>query len=63
MSERCLGGHAESGSVGSSWESTWWERRHKRREDREHEQEEEQSGVGEESYQTHQTISGASGHE
>ena len=56
------GGHIESGSMGSSRESTWWERRHKRREDREREREEEQSGLGEGLYQTHLTISGASGH-
>ena len=61
MSERHSGGHAESGSVGSSRGSTWRERRHKRREDRECEQEEEQSGLGDGSYQTHRTISGASG--
>ena len=62
MSERHLGGHAESGSVGSSRGSTWRERRHKRREDRECEQEEEQSGLGEGSYQTHRTLSGALGY-
>ena len=62
MSEGCSGGHAESGSMGSSRGSTWWERRHKRREDREHEREEEQSSLEEGLYQTRQTISGASGH-
>ena len=62
MSEGRSGGHAESGFVGSSWESTWRERRQKRREDREREREEEQSGLGEGSYQTHQKMSGASGH-
>ena len=63
MSEGDLGGHVESGSVGSSWGSTWWERRHKRREDREREQEEEESGLKEGSYQIHRTILGALGHE
>ena len=62
MYEGRSGGHAESGSVGSSRESTWRERRHKRREDRERKREEEQSGLGEGLYQTHRTISGASGH-
>ena len=62
MSERHLGGHAESGSVGSSRGSTWRERRHKRHEDKECEQEEEQSGLGEGSYQTHRTLSGALGY-
>ena len=61
MSKRHLEGHAESESVGFSQESTWQERRHKRREDRECEREEEQSGLREGSYQTHRTISGASG--
>ena len=62
MSEGCSRGHAESGYLGSSRESTWRERRHKRREDREREQEEEQFGLGEGSYQTHRIISSASGH-
>ena len=62
MSERHLGSYAESGSVGSSRGSTWREQRHKRCEDRDREQEEEQFGLREGSYQTHQTISGASGH-
>ena len=47
MSEGRSRDHAESGSVGSSRESTWRERRQKRREDREREQEKEQSGLGE----------------
>ena len=50
MSERHSGGHAESGSVGSSRGSTWQERRQKRREDRERELAEEQFGLGEGSY-------------
>ena len=62
MSEGRSGDHTESGSVGSSWGSTWRERRQKRREDREREQEEEQSSLGEGSYQTLQTVSGATGH-
>ena len=62
MSEGRSGGHTKSGSVGSSRGSTWWERRHKRHEDRECEQEDEQFGLRKGSYQTHQTISGASGH-
>ena len=49
--------------MGSSRESTWRERRQKRRKDREREREEEESGLGEGSYQTHRTMSGASGHE
>ena len=62
MYEGHSGGHTESGSVGSSRESTWWERRQKRREDREREQEEEESSLGEGSDQTHRTMLGASGH-
>ena len=62
MSEGRSGGHIESGSVGSSQESTWRERRLKRHEDREHEREEEHFGLGEGSYQTHQIILGASRH-
>ena len=61
MSEGCSGDHAESGSVGSSRGSTWWEQRQKRREDREREREEEQSGLREGSYQTLQTVSGTTG--
>ena len=60
--ERRLGSYAESGSVGSSQGSTWREQRHKRREDRNRGQEEERSGLGEGSYQTYRTMSGASGH-
>ena len=56
-------GLAESGSAGSSWGSTWRERRQKRREDREFEQVEEQSCLGEGSYQTLRTVSGATGHD
>jgi len=62
MSEGRSGGHAKRGSVGSSRESTWRERRQKRREDREREREEEESGLGKGSYQTHRTMSGALGH-
>ena len=62
MSEGRLGGHAENGSVGSSQGSTWREQRQKRHEDREREKEEEQSDLREGSYQTHQMISGTSGH-
>ena len=65
MSEGRSGDHAESGSVGSSQGSTWWERRQKRSEDREREREreEEQSGLREGSYQTLQTVSSAMEHE
>ena len=63
MLEGRSGDHAESGSVGSSWGSIWQERRQKRHEDKECEQEEEQSGLGKGSYQTLQTISGATEHE
>ena len=62
MFEGRSGSYAESGSGRSSPGSTWRERRQKRREDREHEQEEEHSGLGKGSYQTHQTILGASRH-
>ncbi|KAK9989208.1 hypothetical protein SO802_029447 [Lithocarpus litseifolius] len=62
MSERRSGSHAESGSEGSSRGSSWQEQRHKRREDRDREQKEEWPSLGEGSYQTHRTISGASGH-
>ena len=62
MSKRRSGSYTESGSVGSSRGSTWRERRHKRHEDRDHKQEEERSGLGEGWYQTHRTISDASGH-
>ena len=61
MSERRSGSYAESGFMGSARGSTWREQRHKRREDRDREQEEERSGLGEGSYQTHRTVSGASG--
>ena len=60
MFEGCLGGQAKSGSVGSSRDSTWQERRQKRREDRERGQGEEESGLGEGTDQTHRTMSGAS---
>ena len=63
MSEGHSGSHAESGSVGSSRGSTWWERRQKRREDRERERVEGQSGLGEGSYQTLWMVSGAMGHD
>ena len=62
MSEGRSGGQAESGSVGSSWDSTWWERRQKRREDRERGRGKEESGLGEGSDQTHRTMSSDSGH-
>ena len=61
MSEGRSRSYAESGYGRSSQGSTWQERRQKRCEDREHEQEVKQSGLGEGSYQTHRTISGASG--
>ena len=57
------GGQAESRSIGSSQGSTWQEKRQKRREDRERVQREEESGLGEGSNQTHQTMSDASEHE
>ena len=60
MYEGQSGSYAESGIERSSWGSTSQERRQKRHEDREHKQEEEQSGLGEGSFQTHYTISGAS---
>ena len=63
MSERHSGGHAKSGSAGSSRGSTWRERRQKRREDQERELAEEQFGLGEGSYQTLRTVSGATGHD
>ena len=59
MSEGHSRGHAESGSAGS----TWRERRQKRREDQERELVEEQFGLGEGSYQTLRTVSGATGHD
>ena len=62
MSERHSGGRAESGFVGSSWGSTWRERRQKRHEDREHLRGEEESGLGEGSDQTRRLMSGVSGH-
>ena len=62
MSERHSGDHAETGSVGSSRGSSWRERRQKECEDREHDQREEMYGIGEGSYQTQRTVSGATGH-
>ena len=62
MSERRSRIYAESASRGSSQGFTWRERRHKMCEDRDREQEEERFGLGERSYQTHRTMSGASGH-
>ena len=62
MSEGRSGGHAKSGSIGSSRGSTWLERRQKRHEDRERLRGEEEFGLGEGSDQTHRTMSGASGH-
>ena len=63
MSEGRSGGQAESGSVGSSRDSTCLERRQKRREDKEREHKEEEFGLGKGSDQAHQTMSDASGHE
>ena len=40
---------------------SWQERRQKRHEDRDHEQGEEQFGLGDGSFQTYRTMSGASG--
>ena len=62
MSGECSGGHAESGSVGSSQESIWQEKRQKRRENREHERREEEFGLRKGSNQIHRTMSGTSGH-
>ena len=53
MSEGHPGDRAKSGSVGSSLDSTWRERRQKRREDRERGCGEEESGLREGSDQTH----------
>ena len=53
--------YAESGSGRSSWRSTWQERRQKGCEDREY-KEQGQSSLGEGSFQTYRTMSGASGH-
>ena len=61
MSERHSGGHAESGSVGSSRGSSWRERGQKEQEDRECDQQQEMSGMGEGSYQTQRTVFGATG--
>ena len=63
ISEGHSGGHFENGSVASSPESTWREKRQKRREDRENEQREEESSLGKGSDQTHRTMSSTSGHE
>ena len=60
MSDERLGGLAQSGSIGSSRGSTWRERREKGREDKERLRGEEESGLGEGSNQTHQTMLGAS---
>ena len=62
MSDRRSESYVESGSVGASRGSTLWEKRHKRREDRECERDKEWSGLEEGSYQTHRTMSGASGY-
>ena len=61
MSESHSGDHAGTGSVGSSRESSWRERRQKERKDRGHDQQEVISGTGEGSYQTQRTVSGATG--
>ena len=63
MSEGHSRGHAKSGSARSSRGSIWWERRQKRHEDRERELAEEQFILGEWSYQTLRTTSGAMGHD
>ncbi|XP_030939954.1 uncharacterized protein LOC115964859 [Quercus lobata] len=62
MSEGRLGGQVESGSIGSSQDSTWGERRQKRHKDRERERREEESCLGEGLDQTQRTMLGASGH-
>ena len=62
MSEKRSASYVESGSVGSSRGSTWWEQRHKRHSDRDYEQKEEQSGHREGSYQTYRTILGVLQH-
>ena len=61
MSERHLGDHAGTGSVGSSRGSSWRERRQKEREDRRHDQLEVMSGTGKGLYQTQRMVSGATG--
>ena len=61
MSERHLGDHVETESVGSSRGSSWRERRQKEREDREYDQRKEMSDIGEGSYQTQRTVSSATG--
>ena len=62
MSQGCSGGHAESGSIGSSRGSTWLERRQKRHEDKERKHRKEESSLGKGSNQTHRTMSSASRH-
>ena len=62
MSEGRSGVRAQSGFVGSSWGSTWRERRQKGREDRERLRGEEDSGLGEKSNQIRRMVSGVSGH-
>ena len=62
MSKGHSEGQAKSGSVGSSRDSTWRERRQKRHEDKERERRKEESGPWKGSNQTHRTMSGASGH-
>ena len=61
MSKNHSGDHAGTGSVGSFRGSSWRERRQKEREDRGHDQLEEMSSMGEGSYQTQLTVSGATG--
>ena len=61
MSERHLGDHAGTGSVGFSQGSSWRERRQKEQEDRGHDQQEVMSDIGKGSYQTQRTVSGATG--
>ena len=61
MFERHSGDHVGTGSEGSSRGSSWRERRQKEREDRRHDQLEVMSSMGEGSYQTQRTVSGAMG--
>ena len=61
MSERRSGDRAKTGSIGSSRGFSWQKCRQKEREDREYDQREEMSGIGEGSYQTLRTVSGAMG--
>ena len=60
MSERRSTSYTENAFGGSSWGSTWRERRQKRCEDKEY-KEQGQSGLGEGSFQTYRTMFGALG--